>query len=393
MKRHDNRILVKYACFSSNSFGRMYNEINKEGLRTSFQRDRDRILHSAAFRRLKHKTQVFLDESGDYYRTRLTHTLEVSQIARSLAFALNVNEDLTEAIALAHDLGHPPFGHAGEEILNYKMKDFGGFDHNEQCLRILTYLEKRYFGFNGLNLSWETLEGIVKHNGIIKKPNSFITDLDSKFDFKLSINTSIEGQIASIADDVAYMTHDFDDGLNYGLFNLEEIKQLPIVGEKIDEIIKVDPNIEKNILAHEMIRRVVSVLIEDILKETRKRIQYHSPENVDQIRNYKNLLVGFSEKFRSDIKILRKFLNKKMWRHPKFEKLRKLSQEIVSTLFEKLISNSGHLKDLCLENNLIFQDNMDNEEHSRLVADNLSFLTDRNAKIQYNKCLKMIDGN
>ena len=238
------------------------------------------------------------------------------------------------------------------------MKNFGGFDHNEQCLRILTDLENRYFGFNGLNLSWETLEGIVKHNGIIKNPKTFIANLDLSFDLKLSKNTSIEGQIASISDDVAYMSHDFDDGLNYGLFNLDEIQNLPIIGEKIAAIIEKQPNIEKNILIHEMIRRLVSGLIDDILKETIDRINYFRPENVDQVRNCGSLLVCFSEKVKYELKILRSFLNRKMWRHPRFEKIRKLSQEI-------------------------------HERGGRRFDgdDNLSFLTDRNAKIKYNKYL------
>ena len=234
----DNRLLAKYASFSSNSKGRLISEKDIDD-RTCFQRDRDRILHSAAFRRLKHKTQVFLNEQGDYYRTRLTHTLEVAQISRSIAFALNLNEDLTEAIALSHDLGHPPFGHAGEEILNFKMTKYGGFDHNEQALRIVSELEKRYYGFDGLNLSWETIEGIIKHNGKILDPREYIFNLNSKISYELNKNTSLEGQIAAVADDIAYLTHDFDDGLNSGILKFKQIEELPLIKEKCEEDVQI----------------------------------------------------------------------------------------------------------------------------------------------------------
>ena len=224
------RGLAPYACHGPASRGRLLDEQEHQPLtnRTPFQRDRDRIIHSGAFRRLKHKTQVFVYHEGDYFRTRLTHSLEVAQIARSIARALGLNDDLAEALALAHDLGHTPFGHAGEEALNRLMQDHGGFDHNEQTVRVLTKLEQRYAGFNGLNLSWETLEGVVKHNGAIQNPRdicSAIAEIDAKLDLKLENHPSAEAQLANLADDIAYLSHDFDDALRAGLFTIDDMKQ------------------------------------------------------------------------------------------------------------------------------------------------------------------------
>ena len=300
MTNPDNRILSNYATFSQKTKGRMIFE-NHIDERTCFQRDRDRILHSAAFRRLKHKTQVFLNEQGDYYRTRLTHTIEVSQISRSISFALNLNEDLTEAIALSHDLGHPPFGHAGEEILNEKMISFGGFDHNEQALRILCELEKRYPNFIGLNLCWETLDGIIKHNGIIDKPRQFLKILDSKFQFDLNSNTSLEGQVAAIADDIAYLTHDFDDGLNSGILNINQIKNLPIIDMIIKEISDKFINITDQFLAHEMVRRLISVLVQDTINNSKLNIKNYNIQSVENVKHCPKPIVCFSSKTLSNV--------------------------------------------------------------------------------------------
>ena len=300
MTNPDNRILANYATFSQKTKGRMIFE-NHIDERTCFQRDRDRILHSAAFRRLKHKTQVFLNEQGDYYRTRLTHTIEVSQISRSISFVLNLNEDLTEAIALSHDLGHPPFGHAGEEILNEKMISYGGFDHNEQALRILCELEKRYPNFIGLNLCWETLDGIIKHNGIIDKPRQFLKILDSKFQFDLNSNTSLEGQVAAIADDIAYLTHDFDDGLNSGILNINQIKNLPIIDMIIKEISDKFINITDQFLAHEMVRRLISVLVQDTINNSKLNIKNYNIQSVENVRHCPKPIVCFSNKTLSNV--------------------------------------------------------------------------------------------
>ena len=378
MNNSDNRSLASYATFSKSSKGRMKNE-NETDVRTCFQRDRDRILHSSAFRRLKHKTQVFLNEQGDYYRTRLTHTLEVSQISRSIAFALNLNEDLTEAIALSHDLGHPPFGHAGEEILNSKMLDFGGFDHNEQALRIICDLEKRYHNFNGLNLSWETIEGIIKHNGKILEPRDYISKIDSKFNFLLNLNTSLEGQVAAVADDIAYLTHDFDDGLNAGILKINQIEDLPIITKILKDIISNSKNITDQILTHEFVRKLVSILVNDIIINTKRNLNKFDIHNVDSVRLNSEILVSFSKETLIQLKIIREFLLKKMWRHPKVENSKKLGKQVIAELFDLFFDKPNELEKLqALQDRSVFTPNND-IELARVVTDKISSLTDRNA--------------
>ena len=378
MNNSDNRSLASYATFSISSKGRMKNE-NETDVRTCFQRDRDRILHSSAFRRLKHKTQVFLNEQGDYYRTRLTHTLEVSQISRSIAFALNLNEDLTEAIALSHDLGHPPFGHAGEEILNSKMLDFGGFDHNEQALRIICDLEKRYHNFNGLNLSWETIEGIIKHNGKILEPRAYISNINSKFKFLLNLNTSLEGQVAAVADDIAYLTHDFDDGLNAGILKINQIEDLPIITKIIKDIISNSKNITDQILTHEFVRKFVSILVNDIIINTKKNLNKFDIHNVDSVRLNSEILVSFSKETLIQLKIIREFLLKKMWRHPKVENSKKLGKQVIAELFDLFFDKPNELEKLqALQDRSVFTPNND-IELARVITDKISSLTDRNA--------------
>ena len=378
MNNSDNRSLASYATFSKSSKGRMKNE-NETDVRTCFQRDRDRILHSSAFRRLKHKTQVFLNEQGDYYRTRLTHTLEVSQISRSIAFALNLNEDLTEAIALSHDLGHPPFGHAGEEILNSKMLDFGGFDHNEQALRIICDLEKRYHNFNGLNLSWETIEGIIKHNGKILEPRAYISNINSKFKFLLNLNTSLEGQVAAVADDIAYLTHDFDDGLNAGILKINQIEDLPIITKILRDIISKSKNITDQILTHEFVRKLVSILVNDIIINTKKNLNKFDIHNVDSVRLNSEILVSFSKETLIQLKIIREFLLKKMWRHPKVENSKKLGKQVIAELFDLFFDKPNELEKLqALQDRSVFTPNND-IELARVITDKISSLTDRNA--------------
>ena len=378
MNNSDNRSLASYATFSKSSKGRMKNE-NETDFRTCFQRDRDRILHSSAFRRLKHKTQVFLNEQGDYYRTRLTHTLEVSQISRSIAFALNLNEDLTEAIALSHDLGHPPFGHAGEEILNSKMLDFGGFDHNEQALRIICDLEKRYHNFNGLNLSWETIEGIIKHNGKILEPRAYISNINSKFKFLLNLNTSLEGQVAAVADDIAYLTHDFDDGLNAGILKINQIEDLPIITKILKDIISNSKNITDQILTHEFVRKFVSILVNDVIINTKKNLNKFDIHNVDSVRLNSEILVSFSKETVIQLKIIREFLLKKMWRHPKVENSKKLGKQVIAELFDLFFDKPNELEKLqALQDRSVFTPNND-IELARVITDKISSLTDRNA--------------
>ena len=388
MTNPDNRILSNYATFSQKTKGRMIFE-NHIDERTCFQRDRDRILHSAAFRRLKHKTQVFLNEQGDYYRTRLTHTIEVSQISRSISFALNLNEDLTEAIALSHDLGHPPFGHAGEEILNEKMISFGGFDHNEQALRILCELEKRYPNFNGLNLCWETLDGIIKHNGIIDKPRLFVKILDSKFQFDLNSNTSLEGQVAAIADDIAYLTHDFDDGLNSGILNINQIKNLPIIDMIIKEISNKFINITDQFLAHEMVRRLISVLVQDTINNSKLNIKNYNIQSVENVKHCPKPIVCFSNKTLSNVSVIRDFLLNKLWHHPKVDKSKSLGKKVISDLFDFFIKDPNILiNEEKLYNNKKTMAGKSPKSLERFVADKIASLTDRNALEMHKKYFK-----
>ena len=388
MTNPDNRILSNYATFSQKTKGRMIFE-NHIDERTCFQRDRDRILHSAAFRRLKHKTQVFLNEQGDYYRTRLTHTIEVSQISRSISFVLNLNEDLTEAIALSHDLGHPPFGHAGEEILNEKMLSYGGFDHNEQALRILCELEKRYPNFIGLNLCWETLDGIVKHNGIIDKPRKFLKILDSKFQFDLNSNTSLEGQVAAIADDIAYLTHDFDDGLNSGMLNINQIKNLPIIDMIIKEISNKFRNITDQFLAHEMVRRLISVLVQDTINNSKLNIKNYNIQSVENVRHCPKLIVCFSNKTLSNVSVIRDFLLNKLWHHPKVDKSKSLGKKVISDLFDFFIKDPNILiNEEKLYNNKKTMTDKSSKSLERFVADKIASLTDRNALEMHKKYFK-----
>ena len=388
MTNPDNRILSNYATFSQKTKGRMIFE-NHIDERTCFQRDRDRILHSAAFRRLKHKTQVFLNEQGDYYRTRLTHTIEVSQISRSISFALNLNEDLTEAIALSHDLGHPPFGHAGEEILNEKMISFGGFDHNEQALRILCELEKRYPNFIGLNLCWETLDGIIKHNGIIDKPRQFLKILDSKFQFDLNSNTSLEGQVAAIADDIAYLTHDFDDGLNSGILNINQIKNLPIIDMIIKKISNKFINITDQFLAHEMVRRLISVLVQDTINNSKLNIKNYNIQSVENVKHCPKPIVCFSSKTLFDVSVIRDFLLNKLWHHPKVDKSKSLGKKVISDLFDFFIKDPNILiNEEKLYNNKKTMAGKSPKSLERFVADKIASLTDRNALEMHKKYFK-----
>ena len=388
MTNPDNRILANYATFSQKTKGRMIFENHIDG-RTCFQRDRDRILHSAAFRRLKHKTQVFLNEQGDYYRTRLTHTIEVSQISRSISFALKLNEDLTEAIALSHDLGHPPFGHAGEEILNEKMLPYGGFDHNEQALRILCELEKRYPNFIGLNLCWETLEGIIKHNGIIDKPRQFLKILDSKFQFDLNSNTSLEGQVAAIADDIAYLTHDFDDGLNSGILNINQIKNLPIIDMIIKEISNKFINITDQFLAHEMVRRLISVLVQDTINNSKLNIKNYNIQSVENVKHCPIPIVCFSSKTLSNVSVIRDFLLNKLWHHPKVDKSKSLGKKVISDLFDFFIKDPNILiNEEKLYNNKKTMAGKSPKSLERFVADKIASLTDRNALEMHKKYFK-----
>ncbi len=297
------------------SKGRYFKEI-KNDLRSDFQRDRDRIIHSTAFRRLKHKTQVFVNTAGDHFRTRITHSLEVSQIARTLSKYFKLNEDLSETLSLAHDLGHTPFGHAGEEALNYCMRNSGGFDHNIQTLRIITILENRYYNFKGLNLSFETLDGLIKHNGPLKdltKLNKMIGKNFFKKKINFSSNSSLEAQIASISDDIAYNSHDLEDGLKSNLFKLKDLKGIPVL-DKI--IVKHSKRLKKNsvdVVIRQIIREIINEMVKDVIFTTKKNLKIYKIKNLKDIYKSKKRIVSFSEKLNKfDIKI-KKFLRKNMY--------------------------------------------------------------------------------
>src|SRR5437899_985343 len=313
--------LAPYASKPEESRGRLHPE-PEHAVRSPFQRDRDRIIHSTAFRRLKHKTQVFVYHEGDHYRTRLTHSLEVAQIARAICRTLRLDEDLGEAVALAHDLGHTPFGHAGEEALHAAMKPFGGFDHNAQTLRILTKLEERYAEFNGLNLTWETLEGAVKHNGPLLKDGRTLSDLPAAIveycqdhDLELGGHAGPEAQVAALSDDIAYNNHDIDDGLRAGLFGVADLLDLPLVGKMFSLVEKKYPGIAPSRLIHEAIRRMINAMVVDVLAETKKRLAEAAPKSVADIRALGRPVVGFSPAMTATDRTIKAFLYKRMYEH------------------------------------------------------------------------------
>jgi dGTPase len=302
--------------------------------RDAFQRDRDRIIHCSAFRRLRYKTQVFVAPDGDHFRVRLTHSLEVAQIARTLARALKVNEDLTEALALAHDLGHPPFGHSGEDALEAAMAPYGGFDHNAQTLRVVTLLEHRYPAFDGLNLSWETLEGLAKHNGPIYEPGWALAEYDALQPLDLTTWPGIEAQIAAIADDIAYDNHDLDDGLRAGLFTIDDVSAVPFTADCWAAVTGRFPGVTAlRRLVPELVREQIGRMVDDLLTETRARIAVLGPRNADDVRAAKSRLVAFSAPMAAAAAELKHFLRTRMYTHPKVAALRNPSQTVVSDLF------------------------------------------------------------
>ncbi len=388
--------LAPYATDSEKSMGRQ-NVEHQSYERSPFQRDRDRVIHSGAFRRLKHKTQVFVYHTGDYFRTRLTHSIEVSQIARTISRTLEIDEDLSETIALAHDLGHTPFGHAGEDALNEVTEKWGGFDHNAQTLKILTELEHRYADFNGLNLTWETLEGIIKHNGPVKdlltKNNNrskIILSFNEKYNLKLDTFPSLEAQVASLADDIAYNNHDIDDGLRAKLFTLKDLRDIPLIGSIVHEVINLyGENIEKSRLYNEIVRRTINIMVVDLINETKKRINDLKIKSVEEIRNSDNMISSFSEKLSKENLLLKKFLYNNMYKHPFVNEMTKSAKIVIKDLFNTFINNHNLLPDEW--NRKI---SSDENKNAIIISDYLSGMTDRyalkkhkllcfNNKIQY----------
>jgi dGTPase len=380
-----------YACDPGRSRGRLHAEPASRG-RSPFRRDCDRIIHSTAFRRLKHKTQVFVFDEGDHYRTRLTHTLEVAQVARALARALGLDEDLAEALALAHDLGHPPFGHAGERALDACLSVFAGFDHNAQTLRVVTALERRYPAFDGLNLTWETLEGLVKHNGPLTdrdgKPlgryrahgvPETIRDYDRQQDLQLWSFASVEAQVAAFADDIAYDAHDIDDGLRADLFSLDEIAAVVLPGTIIAGIRKAYPGLEAGRVVHEFVRRLIGLLIEDVVVETGRRLAALAPRSADDVRQALSAVVGFSPAIAEDERLIKNFLETRMYRHDLVKRVMSEAADVVRDLFARYSAEPGVLP---AEWTIGFA-GLDEASRARRIADFIAGMTDRYALAEH----------
>ena len=332
-------LLAPFATQPAESRGRFYAE-TESATRTCYSRDRDRIIHSSAFRRLKHKTQVFVQHEGDYYRTRLTHSIEVAQLARSLARSFAVDEDLTETVALSHDLGHTPFGHSGEEALNAVTADIGGFDHNAHALRLVTKLEHRYADFDGLNLTWETLEGLIKHNGPISgTAPAPIASFDQRWSMDLQNWPGLEAQIAALADDIAYINHDIDDGLRAGLFEVGDLVQAPLAGTHAKAVLARYGELELSRFIGELIRTLMSALTDDVRSETGRRLGEMRPESAADIRQHPGPMAAFSDAMLGEVKALKRFLYQRMYRHPRVMGPMEEAKRVVTGLFEALVAN------------------------------------------------------
>lgn len=371
-----NKLLVKFSSNNSNYLGRQFGD-KKNLYRSFYQRDRDRIIHSTSFRRLKYKTQVFVYDEGDHYRTRMTHTLEVSQISRSISRYLKLNEDLSEAISLAHDLGHPPFGHAGEEILNYCIRDHGGFNHNIHSIRLVTELEKAYQNFDGLNLSINTIDGIVKHNGpnyLVKENLDLLPNLNKIKKINFNDQSSLESQISALSDDIAYNNHDIDDGIRAGLFSINDIKELPIIGEIIKKKNKQFKN--EKLLRNEIIRSIINFMVTDLILHTKKKIKKLKIKTIKDVYKSSDFLVSFSPKLISANNQIREFLKLNMYENKSVKKMTNKAEIIIKKLYIYLIKNNKKF---------ILPDLKKKWGLERSVSDFIAGMTDKFAIDLYNK--------
>jgi dGTPase len=382
--------MAPYACLPEFTRGRLYTEPESK-TRNCFQRDRDRIIHSTAFRRLEYKTQVFVNHEGDHYRTRLTHSLEVAQIARTVARCLGLHEDLAEALALAHDLGHPPFGHAGEHALADLMLPYDGFDHNAQTLSVITRLEQRYPNFDGLNLSWETIEGTVKHNGPLievegaKPLPREVRDYNLQNDLMLGTYASGEAQVTALADDIAYNNHDIDDGLRANLFKMEALFDLPMVGDIFANVVRKAPGIGESRQRHEAIRDLIGHMVNDCLTESSQRLKDAKLKSVDDIRALSYPVVSFSEKMHEIDRKLKDFLFDNMYRHDRVRRMTEKASLVVRELFILLLSEPNHLP-------IEWQEQVSGEseeQKAQVVADYIAGMTDRFAYEEHSKLILM----
>ncbi len=369
MERTD---IAPYAARSAGSRGRRYQEPFKDD-RPAFERDRDRIIHCAAFRRLEYKTQVFVNHEGDYYRTRLTHSLEVAQIARGTARKLRLNEDLVEALSLAHDLGHTPFGHTGEQVLNQLMANYGGFEHNRQSLRVVEVLEERYPHFNGLNLCWETREGIIKHSSDYDKaPDEAVAEYDlNKF-------PTLEAQIIDLADEIAYNNHDIDDGLKAGYIKTEELSELALWRETYDKVAEKFPGIDAERHCYQTISHLIGTLINDLIRATSQELEKNRIAHIDDVRNFSRRLVSLSPEMRTKNNELKIFLRKKLYRHYKVERMRVKAERILHALFESYLQTPTLLPDE-------FQQKFIQHGRERTISDYIAGMTDRFAMDEYKR--------
>lgn len=378
-----------YAELAANSRGRLVPEAPSR-TRNAFARDRDRIIHSTAFRRLKGKTQVFVAHEGDHYRTRLTHSLEVSQIARSLAHALRLDGELAETVALAHDLGHPPFGHAGEDELQARMEPWGGFDHNVQTFRVVTRLETRYPAFDGLNLSWETVEGVVKHNGPVSHKLGepawrAIADFAPGWDLRLDSFASLEAQAAAIADDIAYNNHDVDDGVQAGLFTLADLADVPLIGPVLHETRRDWPDLNGRMIRLEAVRRMIGVMVEDVLAETEQRLADDNIRSVEDVRTARRTLVQFSDPMMAELGVLRRFLFERMYRHYRVNRTRSQARRILADMFQLFMAEPEVMPtewgELAATGDL--------QKRARAVCDYIAGMTDRYAIEEHRKLFNL----
>ena len=382
-----------YACDPDNSRGRLFKEPPSR-TRSPFRRDCDRVIHSTAFRRLKHKTQVFVFHEGDHYRTRLTHSLEVAQIARALARQFGLDEDLTETLALAHDLGHPPFGHAGERALDACLKSHGGFDHNAQSLRVVTSLEHRYPEFDGLNLTWESLEGIVKHNGPLIDRSGHplgkyhetggipfvVADFVKTYDLELWSCASLEAQVAAVADDIAYDAHDIDDGLRAGLFGVDDLKVMPLTAEMIAAIDRHYPGLDQDRRGAELVRELISYLIGSVASEARRRIDLARPQSVEDVRHHGEQMVVFSPDAAEAEAAIKAFLKQHMYRHPRVMRVMGEAEDIVANLFARYLDDPAALP-------AEWQDGIarDDAARARRIGNFIAGMTDRFALTEHQR--------
>ncbi|WP_270733038.1 deoxyguanosinetriphosphate triphosphohydrolase [Shimia sp. Alg240-R146] len=373
-----------YASDPMTARGRRFAE-EESGFRSSFQRDRDRIIHASAFRRLKHKTQVFVEHEGDYFRTRLTHSIEVAQVARTIAGALGLNQELTEGVALAHDLGHTPFGHTGEDALDLLMQPYGGFDHNAQAVRIVTSLERHYADFDGLNLTWETLEGIAKHNGPVVGDLPYaLADYNAEHDLELHTHASAEAQVAALSDDIAYNNHDLHDGLRAGLFDEDAICDLPIVGAAFAQVDAKYPDLEPIRRRHEALRRVFGVMVGDVIDTSTALLEASGAQSVEDVRHFGAPVIRFSDGLWQDLKVIRAFLFKRMYRAPSVIEMREKVTVVVDDLFPLFMQNPSLLPDR-------WQGDLDScageTAVARKVSDYISGMTDRYALQEHARLL------